>query len=152
MFHQVQVPDQDSTFLCFLWWDDGDTMWEVQEYQMLAHLFGAISSDASANFTLQKTADDNRDCFPTKVINTKMRNNFYFNNVFDLSEWCHHTVMLTTIRPTFKRRLQAKWVSNSRKVLQAIPIGASPNFRRSNLRLFGSHIGNSKATPMESGD
>ena len=52
MFHQVRVPDRDSTFLRFPWWDDGDMMQEVHEYQMLAYLFGAISSPASANFAL----------------------------------------------------------------------------------------------------
>ena len=74
MFHQVRVPDRDSRFLRFLWWDDGDTTQEVQEYQMLVHLFGAISSPASANFAMQKTADDNTNCFPTEVINMVLRN------------------------------------------------------------------------------
>ena len=71
MFHQVLVPDHDSSFLRFLWWDDVDTTREVQEYQVLVR---AISSPASANFALRKTADDNRNCFPTEVINTVLRN------------------------------------------------------------------------------
>ena len=44
MFRQVRVPDCDSAFLRFFWWDDGDTTGEVHEYQMLVHLFGSISS------------------------------------------------------------------------------------------------------------
>ena len=79
MFHQVRVPDRDTTFLRFLWWDDGDTTREVQEYQMLVHLCGAISSPASANFALRQTADDNKNCFPTEVINTVFRN-FYVDD------------------------------------------------------------------------
>ena len=79
MFHQVRVPDRDSTFLSFLWWDDGDTTREVQEYQMLVHLFGVISPPASANFTLRQTADDNKNCFPTEVINTVL-SNFYVDD------------------------------------------------------------------------
>ena len=63
MFHQVRVSDHDSTFLRFLWWDDDDTTREVREYQMLVHLFGAISSLDSANFALRKTADDNKIIF-----------------------------------------------------------------------------------------
>ena len=35
MFHQVQVPEHDSSFLRFLWWGDGKLAKEVQEYQML---------------------------------------------------------------------------------------------------------------------
>ena len=60
MFHQVRVPEHDSSFLRFLWWDDGNLAKEVQEYQMLVHLFGAISSPASANLTLRRTATDNK--------------------------------------------------------------------------------------------
>ena len=42
MFHQVRVPDPDSFFLCFLWWEDGNMARELQEYQVVVHLFGAI--------------------------------------------------------------------------------------------------------------
>ena len=35
MFHQVRVPEHDSSVLRFLWWDDGNLAKEVQEYQML---------------------------------------------------------------------------------------------------------------------
>ena len=43
---------------------------------MLICLFGAISSPASANFALRRTASDNKHCFPGDVINTVKRN-FY---------------------------------------------------------------------------
>ena len=99
MFHQVRVPDRDSTFLRFLWWDDGDTTREVQEYQMLVHLFGALSSPASANFALRQTADDNKNCFPTEVINTVFRN-FYVVSPFPQRMMPLH--MLTTFRPYFQ--------------------------------------------------
>ena len=74
MFHQVRVPEHDSSFLRFLWWDDGNLAKEVQEYQMLVHLFGAISSPTSANFALRRTATDIKQCFPGNVINTVKRN------------------------------------------------------------------------------
>ena len=38
MFHQVRVPDPDSSFLRFLWWEDGNMAHELQEYQMVVHL------------------------------------------------------------------------------------------------------------------
>ena len=46
---------------------------------MLVHLFGAISSPASANFALRRTATDNKHCFPGAVINTVERN-FYVDD------------------------------------------------------------------------
>ena len=43
---------------------------ELQEYQMLVHLFGAISSPACANLSLRKTAEGNKDSFSLEVTNT----------------------------------------------------------------------------------
>ena len=136
MFHQVRVPDRDSTFLRFLWWDDGDTTREVEEYQMLVHLFGSISSPASANFALRKTADDNRDCFPTEVINTVLRN-FYVDDCLksfpSVSDAIAHVNHLQALLSRGGFRL-TKWVSNSRGVLQAIPkLELSTEFRRLDL-------------------
>ena len=37
MFHQVRVPDPDSSFLHFLWWEDDNMAHESQEYQMVVH-------------------------------------------------------------------------------------------------------------------
>ena len=48
---------------------------ELKEYQMLVHLFGAISSPACANFSLQKTAEGNKDSFSLEVTNT-VKGNF----------------------------------------------------------------------------
>ena len=79
IFYQIRVPDRDSSFLHFLWWDDGNIAREVQDYQMLVHLFGAISSPVCANFALRRTAEDNKSYFPTEVINTVKRN-FYVDD------------------------------------------------------------------------
>ena len=43
---------------------------------MFVHLFGAIWYPASANFSLRRTATDNKRCFPGGVMNTVKRN-FY---------------------------------------------------------------------------
>ena len=43
MFHQVKVPEECRDLLRFLWWGDGDTSKEPQEYRMTVHLFGAAS-------------------------------------------------------------------------------------------------------------
>ena len=39
MFHQVKVPDDQSSFLRFLWWDDYDTKNKIIDYEMTAHVF-----------------------------------------------------------------------------------------------------------------
>lgn len=64
MFYHVRVPDHDTSFLRFLWWEDGDMACGLGEYQMVVHLFGAISSPACTNFALRKTAEDNQQ-FPS---------------------------------------------------------------------------------------
>ena len=123
MFHQVRVPEHDSSFLRFLWWDDGNLAGEVQEYQMLVHLFGAISSPASANFALRRTATDNKQCFPDDVINTVKRN-FYVDDCLkslssEAAAITHvHDLQALLSRGGFKL---TKWISNSRKVIEAIP-------------------------------
>jgi len=58
MFYQVGVPEKDYSFLRFLWWDDDNMAKEAKEYQMLIHLFGAVSSPACPNFALRRTAED----------------------------------------------------------------------------------------------
>ena len=35
MFHQVRVPSEDYDVLTFLWWPNGNTSKELDEYQML---------------------------------------------------------------------------------------------------------------------
>ena len=79
MFYQVRVSTGDSSFLRFLWWENSDMTRELQEYQMLVHLFGAISSPACANFALRKTAEDNKDSFSLEATNTVKRN-FYVDD------------------------------------------------------------------------
>ena len=59
MFYQVKVPVQDRDYLRFLWWQNGDTSKEPQDYRMTVHLFGAASSPGCANFALKAAADDN---------------------------------------------------------------------------------------------
>ena len=123
LFHQVQVPEHDSSFLRFLWWDDGNLAKEVQEYQMLFHLFGAISPPASANFALRKTATENKHCFPEAVIDTVERN-FYVDDCLkslssEAAAITHiHDLQALLSRGGFKL---TKWISNSRKVIEAIP-------------------------------
>ena len=63
MFHQVKVTEEYRDFLRFLWWEDGDTSKDPQDYRMTVHLFGTASSPGCCNFTLKTTADDNEETF-----------------------------------------------------------------------------------------
>ena len=82
---------------------------------MFVHLFGAISSPASANFSLRRTATENKRGFPGGVINTVKRN-FYVDESAAITHV--HELQALLSRGVFKL---TKWISNSRKVIQAIP-------------------------------
>ena len=63
MFYQVFVPEEQRSYLCFIWWPEGNISQELEEYEMCVHLFGAISSLSCANMALKKTADDSQGNF-----------------------------------------------------------------------------------------
>ncbi|KAK0144815.1 hypothetical protein N1851_016613 [Merluccius polli] len=92
------------------------------EYRMNVHLFGATSSPSCANFALRRCAEDNKEVFSDKVVNTILHN-FYVDDCLasvateeavslyhDLKAICYNGGFLLT-----------KWISNSRHVLAAIP-------------------------------
>ena len=58
MFHQVHINEEHRDFLCFLWWGQGDTTKEPEEYRMTVYLFGATSSPGCTNLALQTAAND----------------------------------------------------------------------------------------------
>ena len=115
MFYQVRVSDRDSSFLRLLWWDDGNMAVELQECQMLVHLFGAISSPACANFALRRTAVDNKESFPSDVVNAVKRN-FYVDDCFkylpsELEAITHVDSLLGLLsRGGFKLTKWIKWI------------------------------------------
>ena len=49
MFYQVRVLDHDIDVLRFLWWTNGNLTKDLNEYQMLVHLFGAVSLPSCSN-------------------------------------------------------------------------------------------------------
>ncbi|KAK3737868.1 hypothetical protein QZH41_019749, partial [Actinostola sp. cb2023] len=79
MFHQVKVNEEDRDLLRFLWWENGDTTQEPQEYRMTVHLFGATSSPGCANFALKQTANDYESEFGTATADL-LRNDFYVDD------------------------------------------------------------------------
>lgn len=85
MFHQVRVQPEDCDALRFLWWPDNDLARDPEEYQMMVHLFGSVSSPSCANFALRRTADDNSEHFDPEVVNTVKRN-FHVDNMPQVSQ------------------------------------------------------------------
>ncbi|XP_074624370.1 uncharacterized protein LOC141882312 [Acropora palmata] len=90
---------------------------------MLAHLFGAISSPACANFALRKTAEDNRESFSPEVTNT-VKKNFYVDDCLkSLPSEPNAIAHVNSLRSLLSRgdfRL-TKWISNSPMANEAIP-------------------------------
>ena len=119
----MRVQEEDRNLLRFLWWPEGDTSQELEEYRMTIHLFGAVSFPTCANFALQKTAEDNNSTFNREVSDT-VKFNFYVDDclksvptekqaiclVKNLREMCSLGGFKLT-----------KWVSNSHTVLASIP-------------------------------
>ena len=58
MYHQVQVPGNQSCFIWFLWWMNSDSSKVFVDHEMTAHEFGGASSPFCPNYALKKTAAD----------------------------------------------------------------------------------------------
>ncbi|KAK0140849.1 hypothetical protein N1851_022153 [Merluccius polli] len=109
MYHQVKVRSEDSNFLRFLWWPNGDI-----EYRMKA---------SCASYALKRTAEDNCKQYPKEAVETVL-NNFYVDDCLKSvpteAEAIKLSQELTSLCAQGGFRL-TKWISNSRAVLAAIP-------------------------------
>ena len=79
MFYQVYVTSEDSDYLRYLWWPEGDMNKEPEEYQMKVHLIGGVSSPSCASFVLRKCVEDKRGPYSTEAMNIVIRN-FYVDD------------------------------------------------------------------------
>ncbi|XP_028407167.1 uncharacterized protein LOC114529553 [Dendronephthya gigantea] len=123
MFYQVRVPSSDCDALRFLWWPDGDLSKDPEEYEMRVHLFGGASSPSCANFALKRTAKDNQAEFDPKVIETVERNFYVDDCLKSVSEEEEAVNLSQQLRELLARGgfKLTKWLSNSRRVVEAIP-------------------------------
>ena len=124
MFHQVKVTEEYRDFLRFLWWEDGDTSREPQDYRMTVHLFGATSSPGCCNFALKTTADDNEETFGSEPAEF-LRRDFYVDDGLKSVPSVEEAVAL--IKSTKKMCLRGgfnlhKFTSNEKDVIQEIPV------------------------------
>ncbi len=123
MFHQVKVSQKNVDFLRFLWWPNGDTTQSLKEYRMKVHLFGAISSPTCSNFALRKLAEDYKDCFPNKVLNSILHNFYVDDCLISVPTEVEALQMVKDLTAVCSKGgfQLSKWISNSRKVLASIP-------------------------------
>ena len=77
MYHQVQVPKDQQSFLRFLWWGNHDIDTERHDYVICAHVFGAISSASYSNYALCRTAMENEAVFEEAAASDALHHNFY---------------------------------------------------------------------------
>ena len=123
MFHQVQVNEEHRDLFHFLWWPDGDTAKEPQQYRMTVHLFGAMSSPGCANFVLKSTADNHEAKFGTATTNF-LRNDFYVDDSLKSVSTVQEAVKLIKNMKVMCDKggfNLHKFVSNSKEVLKEIP-------------------------------
>eukprot|EP00057_Strongylocentrotus_purpuratus_P002977 XP_003725633.2 PREDICTED: uncharacterized protein LOC100892397 [Strongylocentrotus purpuratus] len=124
MFHQFQVNKEHRDYLRFLWWPDGDYQQPVHHYRMKVHLFGAASSPGCANYGLKKTATDHKDKYGEAAANF-VHNDFYVDDglisVPTSAEAVDLIIQTRVLCKEGKLHLH-KIVSNSREVMQAVPI------------------------------
>ena len=88
MFYQVRVPEDQRSYLRFLWWPEGNLEIEPIDYEMCVHLFGGISSPSCSNFALRRTADDSEDEFGSEAAMT-LKRNFYVDDMLKSKSVAH---------------------------------------------------------------
>ncbi|KAJ8031990.1 hypothetical protein HOLleu_25384 [Holothuria leucospilota] len=124
MFYQVRVCPEDRDVLRYLWWPDGDIKKEPQVYRMKSHPFGGTWSPSCATYALKRTALDNVDSFSSEAISTVMQD-FYVDDCLKSVDEEDKAVGLVKELCSLLSKggfTLGKWVSNSRKVLESIPV------------------------------
>eukprot|EP00112_Aurelia_sp_Birch-Aquarium-sp1_P003949 Seg1448.3 transcript_id=Seg1448.3/GoldUCD/mRNA.D3Y31 product="hypothetical protein" protein_id=Seg1448.3/GoldUCD/D3Y31 len=93
MFYQVRVPEDQRSYLRFLWWPERNLEAEPIDYEMCVHLFGGISSPSCSNFALRRTADDLEEEFGREAAMT-LKRNFYVDEMLKSKECSSSSIAL----------------------------------------------------------
>ena len=123
MYYQVMVPNNQQSFLKFLWWSNGNLLEEPQDFVMCAHVFGGTSSASYSNHALGGTAVENESIFG-KEASEALQKNFYVDDLLksskdvEFAEESVKDVMNTCKADGF---YLTKFISNSKKLLSTIP-------------------------------
>ena len=123
MFNQVKVSPEDQDAFRFLWWS-GSLEEPPDEYVMTVHVFGATDSPCCANYCLKRTAEDNKDEYDISVVET-VRRHFYVDDM--LRALKNEEIAIEVAKGSMDLLSRGgfrltKFLSNSRTVLQAIPV------------------------------
>ncbi len=123
MFHQVKVAEEHVDFLRFLWWPGGDVSLTPLDFRMTVHIFGAVSSSSCASYALRRTAEDSRQHFRSKVIDTILSNFYVDDSLMSVSTEEEAALLIQEVTAACERGgfHLAKWVTNSRLALSSIP-------------------------------
>jgi hypothetical protein len=123
MFYQVRVTKADRDALRFLWWPGGDTNQQPVPYRLTVHPFGGVWSPSCCSYILRHVASEHQSEFGTDVARI-VHDSFYVDDL--LKSVATEEIAVDVI--TRLRLLLAKggfhlhkWVSNSRKVMAALP-------------------------------
>ena len=140
MFFQINVPEEQRSFLRFLWWPDGNIEVEAEECEMCVHLFGAIFSPSIAGYALRKTAADSVPSHGEAAANAVLKN-FYVDDFCRSErtddEACDIIDAVDSVCATGGFNL-TKMVSSSRQVLDRIPLEKrSKNYQNCDLSKMG---------------
>ena len=119
-----QVPEEQQSYLRFLWWPDGNIYQELEEYEMCVHLFGAIKLSVMYQYGFKETADDSQDSFGKEAV-AIVKRDFYVDDLlksqkteesaFDLVKNVREMCASGSFKLT-------KFISNNRRVLETIPV------------------------------
>ena len=122
MHYQVQVPENQQTYLKLLWWENHDIECHPQEFVMCAHVFGGAFSGGCSNDALRRTAVDNEAEFAKAAASTLL-NNIYVDDL--LKSVCNITIAKQLVKDVINMCRSGdfnltKFVSNSKELLQSI--------------------------------
>ena len=132
-FLQVEVPNDQRRYLRFLW--------RISENQLVAmqynrHIFGAKSSPACANFSLQECARTNEHKIPNAA--KKVLENFYVDEMLiSVADRETATLLVTDTIEVLKKGgfKLTKWFSSDMNLFENLDIVAADN--RKNPKILG---------------
>ena len=113
MYYQVRVPENQQTYLKFLWWENHDVECHPQEFVIYAHFFGGMFY-IEQQWTMKLSL----------AAASTLHNSFYVNDLLKSVGYINITKKL--VKDVISMRKSggfnlAKFVSNSMELLQSIP-------------------------------
>ena len=123
MYYQVCVPENQQTYLKFLWWEEHNLKSDPKEYVMCVHVFGGTSSGCCSNYALRRTAVDNEGKYRKDAAETLVRN-FHVDDLLKSMEDVDRAKQLVdnVIKMCKAGGFNlTKFVSNNKELLLSIP-------------------------------